>query len=91
MRQTPTAELRLDHGRAAGSGITRRATRRLLANGGGVIEFSCVGTSRDGKIAPNRSRIRGVSVKMFVDVVAAAMRCMSMKMSRSHVVAGKIF
>jgi hypothetical protein len=29
MRQATTAEVRLDHGKAAGSGITRRAIRRF--------------------------------------------------------------
>jgi hypothetical protein len=29
MRQTTTPEVRLDHGKAAGSGITRRAIRRF--------------------------------------------------------------
>ena len=43
MRQTTTAEVRLDHGKAAGSGLTGEQSG----------EFGCGGTSRGGRSGPN--------------------------------------
>src|SRR5713101_2419240 len=63
MRRTTTAEVRLDRGKATGSGIARRAIRRLAANGVGCNRTSLPRASMRRKITPDESGIRGMSVK----------------------------
>jgi len=62
MRQTTTAEVRLDEGNAASFGPARRATRRFDRQRPGCEGISLRGTPMRPKIEPNRLGIRGMSV-----------------------------
>ena len=63
MRQTTTAEVRLDEGKAASSGAARRATRRFGFERGGCDRISLRRASMRRKIAPNNPGIRGMSTQ----------------------------
>jgi hypothetical protein len=62
MGRTTTAEVRLDRGKATGSGIARRAIRRFPAKGVGCNRISLPRASMRRKITPDESGIRGMSV-----------------------------
>jgi Dolichyl-phosphate-mannose-protein mannosyltransferase len=76
MRRTMTAEVRLDRGKATGSGIARRAIRRLADNGVGCNRNSLPRASMRRKITPDESGIRGMSAQLAISCAgrAAAMR-----------------
>jgi hypothetical protein len=62
MRQTTRAEVRLDHGKAAGSGITRRRSDGLATNRAGRNQTSLRRNLQGRKIRSNGIGIRGMSV-----------------------------
>jgi hypothetical protein len=62
-RQTTTAEVRLDQGKATSFGPARRATRRFGCKRVVAIEFRCDGASMRRKITRDGPGIRGMSRK----------------------------
>ena len=64
MRQTTMAEVRLDHGKVAGT-VPAKADRRaiLAVSGSAKIEFRCDGLLGAGKITSNGPGSRRMSVK----------------------------
>jgi hypothetical protein len=52
MRQTTTAEVRLDEGKAASSGATRPSLSPFLAVCGSAAKFRCRALRRDGRSRP---------------------------------------
>jgi hypothetical protein len=63
MRQTTTPEVRLDHGKAAGSGPAEGYARSLAADGGDRDRISLRRNLQGRRIRSNGPGIRGMSVQ----------------------------